>query len=185
MAGRAICSGDGSMCGWPVRRVLSRGRGPMNGHSSATPVTRRLTRSTRSARRRPPAPLARRSQPYSILQPAGLAMPPLSPGARWALTPPFHPYSAKAKWFVFCGAFPQVALAGRYPAPSLHAARTFLTQSHKARGAAIQPSARGCFREGVGQWQAQDGEGVPNRTLGRGQSCARARYLRGRRCSQK
>ncbi len=178
------------MCGWPVRRVLSRGRSPMNGHSSATPVTRRLTRSTRSAGRRPPAPLARRSQPYSILQPAGLAMPPLSPGARWALTSPFHPYphtcgeAANVRRSVFCGAFPQVALAGRYPAPSLHAARTFLTQSHKARGAAIQPSARGCFREGEGRWQVQDASDAPSQISGRGRSCDQVRCPDGRQHSQ-
>jgi hypothetical protein len=43
--------------------------------------------------RRGPAggePPARR--PYSVLLQAGLAVPSLSPGPRWALTPPFHPY---------------------------------------------------------------------------------------------
>ena len=30
--------------------------------------------------------------PYSVLLPAGFAMPPALPHARWALTPPFHPY---------------------------------------------------------------------------------------------
>jgi hypothetical protein len=29
--------------------------------------------------------------------------------------------------FIFCGAFPKVTLAGRYPAPYLHGARTFLS----------------------------------------------------------
>ena len=41
---------------------------------------------------------------------------------------------------VLCGAFPQVALAGGYPAPLLHGVRTFLT-GRKPR-AAVQPSAR-------------------------------------------
>ena len=31
---------------------------------------------------------------YLALLPVGLAVPPLLPGARWALTPPFHPYPA-------------------------------------------------------------------------------------------
>jgi len=35
--------------------------------------------------------------PYTILLPAGLAVPPPSPGARWALTPPFHPCLALAR----------------------------------------------------------------------------------------
>ena len=30
--------------------------------------------------------------PYLVLLQAGLAMPSRSPGPRWALTPPFHPY---------------------------------------------------------------------------------------------
>lgn len=32
--------------------------------------------------------------PYSVLLPVGFTLPPLSPAARWALTPPFHPYHA-------------------------------------------------------------------------------------------
>jgi len=30
-------------------------------------------------------------RPYLTLLPVGLAVPPPLPGARWALTPPFHP----------------------------------------------------------------------------------------------
>ena len=41
---------------------------------------------------------------------------------------------------VFCGAFPLVAQAGRYPAPLLFGVRTFLTP----KGAAAQPSASCC-----------------------------------------
>jgi hypothetical protein len=33
---------------------------------------------------------------------------------------------AAPRRFAFCGAFPEVTLAGRYPAPCLHGARTFL-----------------------------------------------------------
>ncbi len=33
--------------------------------------------------------------PYSVLLPVGFTLPPLLPEARWALTPPFHPYHAK------------------------------------------------------------------------------------------
>jgi hypothetical protein len=63
----------------------------------------------------PRFPLAR--CPYSVLLPAGLAMPLALPLARWALTPPFHPYRAMAPKgdngrFNLCGAIPGVAPAG-------------------------------------------------------------------------
>ena len=47
---------------------------------------------------------------------------------RGALLP--HPFTLTAdlrpRRFAFCGTFPEVALAGRYPAPCFHGARTFL-----------------------------------------------------------
>ena len=43
--------------------------------------------------------------------------------------------------FAFCGTFPGVAPAGRYPAPCFHGARTFLPRGLSAlAGAAVQPS---------------------------------------------
>ena len=33
-------------------------------------------------------------RPYSVLLPVGFTVPLLLPVARWALTPPFHPYRA-------------------------------------------------------------------------------------------
>ncbi len=40
-----------------------------------------------------------------------------------------HPFTltSHARRFAFCGTFPEVALAGRYPAPCFRGARTFLT----------------------------------------------------------
>lgn len=64
--------------------------------------------------------------PYLALLPVGLAVPPLLPEARWALTPPFHPYPRERGRFVFCGAFRRIAPPGRYPAPLLQGVRTFL-----------------------------------------------------------
>lgn len=61
---------------------------------------------------------------YLILLPVGLAVPPTLLPTRCALTAPFHPYSAER--YIFCGAFPEVSLAGSYPAPCSHGARTFL-----------------------------------------------------------
>ena len=68
-------------------------------------------------------------------------MPALLPSLRWALTPPFHPNPSKLRRFVFCGTFPEVTFAGRYPAPYSRGARTFLprTLAGLAR-AAIQPT---------------------------------------------
>ena len=61
--------------------------------------------------------------------------------ARCALTAPFHPYRDRSRWrFAFCGTFPELTLAGRYPAPCFRGARTFLTDP-KRISAAIQPSA--------------------------------------------
>lgn len=56
------------------------------GHSSGTLVAERLTRPTRTARPETG------HRPYAVLLPAGFAMPRPLPSARWALTPPFHPY---------------------------------------------------------------------------------------------
>ena len=60
-------------------------------------------------------------RPYSVLLPVGFAVPVPLPGARCALTAPFHPYRdrthTRSRRSVFCGTFPGVAPAGRYPAP--------------------------------------------------------------------
>src|SRR5262245_33079408 len=67
--------------------------------------------------------------PYSVLLPVGFTVPLPLPVARWALTPPFHPYPAgtsaptgrlarkgraevQAGRSAFCGTFPGVAPAG-------------------------------------------------------------------------
>jgi hypothetical protein len=80
----------------PVSRVLyGRSSSPRrDGHSSGTPVAGRLEQPTRATEPTDKAPqrflrAARRS--YSVLLPAGLAMPPTLPPARCAFTAPFHP----------------------------------------------------------------------------------------------
>jgi hypothetical protein len=50
--------------------------------------------STRTTRLETGWALARPCRPYSVLLPVGFAVPSMSPCPRWALTPPFHPYSA-------------------------------------------------------------------------------------------
>src|SRR6202158_1257809 len=74
-------------------------------------------------------------------------MPFPLPDPRCALTAPFHPYRAEAPkgegWrFVLCGTVPGVAPAGRYPAPYVDGARTFLPRRITTdAGAALRPSA--------------------------------------------
>ncbi len=84
-------------------------------------------------------------RPYSVLLPVGFTMPTPLPAPRCALTAPFHPYPAKpegkARRFVLCGTFPGVAPAGRYPAPYVMGARTFLPYGLSTlAGAAVRPT---------------------------------------------
>jgi hypothetical protein len=113
-------------------------------------------------------------RPYSVLLPAGFTMPRLLPAARCALTAPFHPCSpfwayralrylrpsgppcaalGSGKRFAFCGTFPGVAPAGRYPAPCFRGARTFLHSKARfnrerpqraPQAAAIRPTGLPC-----------------------------------------
>src|SRR6478672_6622633 len=62
-----------------------------DGHSSATPVARRLKQPTRTAPGQG-LELSPRCRPYSVLLPVGFAVPLPLPEARCALTAPFHPY---------------------------------------------------------------------------------------------
>jgi hypothetical protein len=92
-------------------------------------------------------------RPYSALLPVGFAMPPLLPRARWALAPPFHPCRGRGfplPWrSALCGTFPgpwapsanrQCPLpAGRWPAPYLRGARTFLQRGVATSPAVAQP----------------------------------------------
>ena len=90
-------------------------------------------------------PLARLPRhPYSVLLPVGFAVPLPLPVARCALTAPFHPYRRRrgaAGGLILCGTFPGVAPAGRYPAPFVRGARTFLPGDLSVlAGAAVQPT---------------------------------------------
>ena len=91
------------------------------------------------------APAANRHRPYSVLLPVGFTMPPQLPLERCALTAPFHPYLHKCRRFAFCGTFPRVAPAGRYPAPYPRGARTFLPQ-HLSVYCARSSNRLACWR---------------------------------------
>ena len=66
----------------------------------------------------------RQDKPFClVLLPAGFAVPFSLPRTRCALTAPFHPYPkivvAIFGRYIFCGTFPRISPAGRYPAPLL------------------------------------------------------------------
>ena len=94
-------------------------------HSSGTMFAHRLAQPTRmtgpeTGCRRLRAP----RHPYSVLLPVGFTLPPLSPEARWALTPPFHPYPASSAALITRryskrGGFLSVALSLGSPPPDV------------------------------------------------------------------
>src|SRR5919198_1387823 len=122
-----------------------------DGHSSGTMLAHGLEQPTRTAGLTSPCGVIAfancpRCRPYSVLLPVGFAMPLPLPETRCALTAPFHPYRAEAPKgeggrFSLCGTFPGVAPAGRYPAPHVDGARTFLPRSlSTVAGAAVRPT---------------------------------------------
>ncbi len=122
-----------------------------DGHSSGTMFAHGLEQPTRTASLTSPCGVIARAnlprcRPYSVLLPVWFAMPFPLPDTRCALTAPFHPYRAKTPKgeggrFVLCGTFPGVAPAGRYPAPYVDGARTFLPRSLSTiAGAAVRPT---------------------------------------------
>ena len=98
----------------PVSRVLSLPKQEMAIH-----LGRPLPDASRDlpGRRRgnPPAGTSPACRLYLVLLPVGFALPPPLPGARCALTAPFHPCRGlePVRRFAFCGTFPGVAPAGR------------------------------------------------------------------------
>src|SRR3954466_15934598 len=72
-----------------------------DGHSSATPVARRLKQPTRTATRTRVEAFTESwwktlGRPYSVLLPVGFAVPLPLPETRCALTAPFHPCGSLA-----------------------------------------------------------------------------------------
>ena len=67
-----------------------------------------------------PDGLRRPRHPYSVLLPVGFTLPPLLPAARWALTPPFHPYHYKS------GGLLSAALSLGSPPPDVIRHRVFV-----------------------------------------------------------
>ncbi len=148
----------------PISRVLYgafRERNARDGHSSATPVARRLKRPTRMAG--PDRPAARRLRAIPIRFCSRWGLPcRLRCRKRGALLP--HRFTLAAKYatrrggLLLCGTVPgarsplsrEQVPAGRYPAPFVRGARTFLPRalSSLAR-AAVQPTD--ALRDGEGK----------------------------------
>ena len=133
-----------------------------DGHSSGTMFAHGLEQPTRTASLTLPCGVfafanCPRCRPYSVLLPVWFAMPFPLPDPRCALTAPFHPcLLTRRRRFVLCGTFPGVTPAGRYPAPYVDGARTFLPRSLSTIAeAAVRPtdalrmgtSARGVKRK--------------------------------------
>ena len=84
---------------------------PMGGHPSRPAVAGRLERSTRRHRAgspRTPAQDGGLPSSLSTLLRVGFTEPHRSPGVRWSLTPPFHPYQRERWRSVLCGTVPRV-----------------------------------------------------------------------------
>src|SRR5436190_19851039 len=118
------------------------------------------------------------------LAPGGVYLAGRSPGRRWALTPPFHPYltaplpplrAQGARWgdkrdpaVIFCGTFLRVAPTGCCPAPcplepGLSSDAIYFAGGHptaSARGKSTQAcwsSLGGCWR--ASSWCGRPGTG--------------------------
>ena len=86
--------------------------GERDGHSSGTPVARRVVQPTRMTGPDRAEDFASRHS-YSVLLPVGFAVPPPLPAARCALTAPFHPYrgrnATQPRRSVLCGTVPETS----------------------------------------------------------------------------
>lgn len=108
-------------------------------HSSGTPVAGRLTQPTRTTGLET-AGVASASFLFGFA-PGGVYHAGPVAGSAVGSYPTFSPLpEAHLRRFDLCGTFPKVTLAGRYPAPSFHGARTFLPC--KSARAAARPTDR-------------------------------------------
>ncbi len=85
-------------------------------HSSGTDIAIRLLQPTRTADPETDYRASPVHRPYSVLLPMGFTMPLPLPAARWALTPPFHPYPQATG---IAGGLLSVALSLRSPSPGV------------------------------------------------------------------
>ena len=89
----------------------------IDGHSSRTPVTGRLTQPTRTTARKFASRTLPVCRPYLVLLLVGFTLPPILLSARCALTTPFHPYLANL--YDTPGGLLSVALSLGSPPPGI------------------------------------------------------------------
>jgi hypothetical protein len=121
-----------------------------DGHSSGTPVARRLARPTRAAARKPawekavagrsPVPPLFGLAPGGVCRAVRVAAAAVRSYRTVSPLPAASDFSRERRRSVLCGTVPGVAPAGRYPAPCFHGARTFLPRP--PRGSRERPSGR-------------------------------------------
>jgi len=121
------------------RRIPCGTRGRMGDHSSRTALTDGLKQPTRATGQKHALRLASRAAPIRSCSRWGLPRRPPLPGARCALTAPFHCSPRRSFRAEALGDLLSVALsltpkgaAGRYPAPLFRGARTFLAGASTA-----------------------------------------------------
>jgi len=133
----------------PVSRVLyGAGKPARDGHSSGTPIARRLKQPTRMADpdRSGPGPEGLGPMPSLFgFAPGGVCRAVSVAGdavRSYRTVSPLPRLKRNAPWrSVFCGTVPGLAPAGRYPAPFVRGARTFLSGGLSAlAGAAVRPT---------------------------------------------
>ena len=128
------------MRGGPVSRILSKGLPPLDDHSSKATVAHGPLAANPNllGTKHPRRPRPSRGS-YLALLPVGLALPPLLPAARWALTPPFHPHPRYTGAVSSLWRFPSDCSARALPGTVALWSPDF---PRAKRPAAIQPSAR-------------------------------------------
>ena len=119
---------------WPVSRVLS--PLPGDGHSSRTPVARRLAAAYPDGGPKTDLPAEAGAPPLFGLAPGGVCRAVAVAGGAVRSYRTLSPLPADRRAAcgrsALCGTFPRVAPAGRYPAPCLRGARTFLSPRRDA-----------------------------------------------------
>src|SRR2546427_548388 len=92
---------------------------------------------------------------YLALLRPGVAVPRLLPGARWALTPPFHPYPLEKRAVCFLWPFPSPCGAQALPGSLPYGARTFLSAplqpAHRDHRTLPPPAGKATDRERAGE----------------------------------
>jgi hypothetical protein len=154
-----------------------------DGHSSGTPVARRLKQPTRTAGPDSDLRFCARAQtlvpslfglaPGGVYHAACVAVRAVRSYRTFSPLP--QPTHYAPRRFVFCGTFPRLAPAGRYPAPTVHGARTFLSGNLSVlAGAAVRPTDQRGMEAATQRVKGRAGQG---RGCAR-QSCGPARGWR-------